>query len=177
MFSCTGMSAAPVSLDCAPKVSLPSTSGSIEVIRSRRRPSPGLSPRLARSKSCRRGCARSAAILLRLEADGAKLRLRSQLPLEDLAGRVARQLLHEHHIARNLETGEVRLHVVLHRLLRQPVAVARHYERLQPLPELRALDAPNRALLDLLVRGQRALDLTREQVLPAADDHFIVAPV
>ena len=54
---------------------------------------------------------------------------------------------------------------------------AEHDERLQSLPELLILDADRRGLLDLLVAGEQLLDLGREHVLAAGDDHLVVASV
>src|SRR4051794_2094115 len=58
-----------------------------------------------------------------------------QLLLQDLAGRVARQLVHELDLARHLVARELRLHLLLDLVLGRAVALARD-ERLQALAEL-----------------------------------------
>ena len=56
-------------------------------------------------------------------------------------------------------------------------ALAEDHERLQPLAELLVVDADHRDLLDRVVVGEQVLDLAREHVLAAGDDHLVVAPV
>ena len=85
-------------------------------------------------------------------ADGGATRAGAvEAPLEHLAGRVARQLVHEQDLAGHLEAGEVALDVVLHRLLVQAGARAQHHEGAQALAELLVADADDRDLFDLLV--------------------------
>ncbi len=52
-----------------------------------------------------------------------------------------------------------------------------HEEHPQPLAVLLVRNAHRRGLLDVLVRGEQLLDLAREDVLAARDDHLVVAPV
>ena len=54
---------------------------------------------------------------------------------------------------------------------------AEHDEGLQPLAELLVLDPDHRHLDDRLVVGEQILDLAREDVLAAGDDHLVVAAV
>src|SRR5450631_4138773 len=84
----------------------PSSSGSMGTSSSRRRPSPALSRSPARSKSWV-----SAAIVLQA-SDRPREASVLELALDHLAGRVAGQLLQEHHLAGHLEAGEVLLDVV-----------------------------------------------------------------
>src|ERR1700728_1923455 len=101
----------------------------------------------------------------------------AQLALEHLAGGVARQLIHEHDFARHLVAREVVLDVLLHRFLVQSRILACDDERLQALAELLVVHADHRGLLDALVAGEQVLDLAREHVLAAGDDHLVVAAV
>ena len=66
-----------------------------------------------------------------------------------------------------------RLEVVLGDL----VAVAQHDERTQALAEVRVLDADHRGVGDRRVGDEQLLDLAREDVLAARDDHLVVAAV
>jgi hypothetical protein len=50
-------------------------------------------------------------------------------------------------------------------------------DRLQALAELLVVDAEHRHLGDRLVAGEQVLDLAREHVLAARDDHVVVAAV
>src|SRR4051812_32368072 len=75
-----------------------------------------------------------------------------QLALEDLAGRVARQLLHEDDVARDLVAREVRLHVILQLRLGGVAPGVEDDERAQALTELLVLDADDGDLADGLVR-------------------------
>ena len=50
-------------------------------------------------------------------------------------------------------------------------------EGLQPLAELVVLDPDHRGLDHRLVVGEQVLDLAREDVLAAGDDHLVVAAV
>ena len=54
---------------------------------------------------------------------------------------------------------------------------ASDHEGLQPLAELLVVDADHRDLDDRLVVGEQVLDLAREDVLAAGDDHLVVAAV
>src|SRR3954463_5978932 len=107
---------------------------------------------------------------------GAVLFLLLELLLHDLAGRVARQLVDELDLARDLEAREIRLHVLLELVLAR-LAVAGHDERLQALAELLVLDADDRHVGHAVVLGEQVLDLAREDVLAAGDDHLVVAAV
>src|SRR4051794_4581440 len=98
-----------------------------------------------------------------------------ELPLEDLAGRVARQLVDEHDVARDLVAREVRLDVVSELVLRRRPARLDDDERAQPLAELLVLDADDGHVADRRVAGEQVLDLAREHVLAARDDHLVVA--
>src|SRR4051794_23282889 len=102
----------------------------------------------------------------------------SELTLENLASRVARELIEEHDLAWNLVAGEVLLHpgleVVLART-RRARAPADHDERLEALAELVVVDADRGDLDDRLVAGQAALDLLGGDGLTARPDHLVVA--
>src|SRR6202012_4563203 len=100
-----------------------------------------------------------------------------ELALEDLAGRVARQLVEEHDLPRDLVAGQVLTHVVADLVAAELGAGAQHHERPQALTEALVLDAARRGLDDPGVAGQQRLDLGREHVLAAGDDHLVVAAV
>src|SRR5215218_10446765 len=106
---------------------------------SRRRPSPDDSPSRSSSKtSVRWGMpSRLAARLLPLE-----------LALEHLPGGVARQLVHELDVARDLVSREVGLDVPLDLVLAQRRAVALDDDGLQALPVVLVVDAEHRHLGD-----------------------------
>src|ERR1700722_6461491 len=72
-----------------------------------------------------------------------------QLALEDLAGRVARKLVKEHHFARSLVAGEVVAHVLHDLFLRQLGSLTPDHKDLQPLAELLVRDTYSRDLDDL----------------------------
>ena len=59
----------------------------------------------------------------------------------------------------------------------QVLALADDDEGLQPLAELLVVDADHRGLVDRLVVAEQILDLAREDVLAAGDDHLVVAAV
>src|ERR1700753_2358807 len=82
-----------------------------------------------------------------------------ELTLEHLAGRVARQLVQEHDLARDLVAGQVLTDVVADLVLAQPGPVAPHPERPQPLAEALVLDADRRGLDDPHVTRQQILHL------------------
>src|SRR4051794_1658523 len=103
--------------------------------------------------------------------------LLGQFPLEDLARRRARQLVDEVDLARHLVAGQVGLHVVLELLLADLLALALDDDRLQALAELLVVDAEHGHVGDTLVAGEQVLDLGREDVLAARDDHVVVAAV
>src|SRR3954447_13048852 len=94
----------------------------------------------------------------------------SQLALEDLARRVARQLVVEDDVARDLEAREVLLDERAHVVLRQRVAVVDDDVRRQALAPAVVVDADDRDLADRLVAVEELLDLLREDVLAAGDD-------
>ena len=56
-------------------------------------------------------------------------------------------------------------------------AVASHHEHAQPLAELLVGNADGRGLEHPGMQVQEILDLSREDVLTAGDDHLVVAPV
>src|SRR4051794_37060953 len=103
--------------------------------------------------------------------------LLAQLSLEHLAGGVARELVDELDVARDLVAGEVGLDVLLDLVLGEVRAVLLDDDRLQPLAELLVVDAEDGRLPDALVAGEQVLDLLREHVLAARDDHVVVAAV
>jgi hypothetical protein len=78
-------------------------------------------------------------------------------------------------LARDLVAREVGLDVVLELVLRRARSPRAHDERLEPLAELLVVDADDRDLVDGVVIGEQVLDLAREDVLPARDDHLVVA--
>src|SRR6476619_3124442 len=86
-----------------------------------------------------------------------------QLPLEDLAGGVARQLVEEDDLPRDLVAGEVLLHPALEVLLGD--LPRGDHERLEPLAVVGVVDADCGDLDDGLVAGQAVLDLLGEDVL------------
>src|SRR3954469_23397534 len=127
-----------------------------------------------------RGCclllATAAALLLRrIAVLVLALLALLQLLLQDLAGRVARQLVHELDVLGHLVAREIRLHLRLDLILRRAAAPLRHDERLQPLAELLVVDADHGHLVDALHVRDQVLDLAREHVLAARDDHVVVA--
>src|SRR3954469_25408251 len=97
-----------------------------------------------------------------------------ELLLQDLAGRVARQLVHELDLPRHLVAREVGLHLLLDLVLRRPRPLLRD-ERLQPLAELLVVDADHGHLVHPVHLRDEVLDLAREHVLAAGDDHVVVA--
>src|SRR4051812_5778381 len=100
-----------------------------------------------------------------------------QLPLQDFSGCVARQLLEELDVARHLVARQVLLHILLDLVLGQLGAAGGDDERLQPLAEVRVLDAHDRGIRDLRVLREQLLDLAGIHVLPARDDHVVLAGV
>src|SRR5512142_2630249 len=118
------------------------------------------------------GAARARGLLGRLLG-----RALFQLALEDLPGGVARQLVDEHDLPGNLVVREVLLDVVLDLILAERCAVPQHDERLQALAELVVVNTDRGCLHDAFVRGEELLDLRREYVLAAEDDHLVVAAV
>src|SRR2546429_4445457 len=98
-----------------------------------------------------------------------------QLALDDLAGGVARQLVDELDLAWDLEAGEVGLDVPLDVLLAELLAVPGGHEGLERLAEPVVVHADHGDLADGVVLGQEVLDLGGKHVLPAGDDHLVVA--
>src|SRR3954447_4298616 len=98
-----------------------------------------------------------------------------QLLLQDLAGRVSRQLVHELDFLRDLVAREVGLHLRLDLVLGRAAASLGHHERLEPLAELLVVDADHCHLVDALHVRDQILDFAREHVLAAGDDHVVVA--
>src|SRR3954447_26340743 len=135
---------------------------------SSRRPSPDDSPSRPSSKTSVRW-----GMTSRLPAG----LVPSQLSLEHLAGGVAGQLVHELDVARDLVGGEVGLDEPPDLVLAQGGALAPDDDRLRPLAELLVRDAEARRLGDRLMAGEQLLDLGREDVLPARDDHVVVTAV
>src|SRR4051794_603212 len=97
-----------------------------------------------------------------------------ELTLEDLASRVAWELIEEHDLARNLVAGEVLPDPVLEVVLARRFGSDDH-ECLQALAELLVVDADRGHLDDGLVTREAVLDLLREDVLATRDDHLVVA--
>src|ERR1700756_4567523 len=100
-----------------------------------------------------------------------------QLPLDHLAGGVAGQFVYKDDLPRDLVAGQVLLDVVLDVVLGHLAARAQDDERPQALAELLVVDADRGRLLDRLVAAEELLHLGREHVLPAGDDHLVVAAV
>src|SRR2546423_11717857 len=98
-----------------------------------------------------------------------------QLPLEHLARRVARQLVDQDDLARDLVAREVVADVLLQRVRVGVAAVRRDHERAQPLPELVVLHADAGRLGDGGMGRERVLDLLGEDVLAAGDAHLDVS--
>src|SRR4051794_28617832 len=118
---------------------------------SSRRPSPDRRRRASRSKrSVRWGIAPQTLVLVLL--------LVPQLALEDLARRVAGQLVHEDDLARHLVARQVGLDEALEVLLRDVLALLRDDDRAQPLAEVVVVDAHDRDLLDGVVAREQLLD-------------------
>lgn len=88
-----------------------------------------------------------------------------------------RQLIDEHHVARNLVPGQIRFDVGLD-LLRVAVA-GRGWndEGAQPVSEFSVVDADDRRLTDIGTVSQQVLDLQREDVLTTGNDHVVVATI
>src|SRR6476661_4023254 len=89
--------------------------------------------------------------------------LLGELALQDLTRRVARKLLDEDDLARDLVARQVLLDVALQVLLTDFLALLLDNERHQPLPEV--------------LVGEQVLDLPWEDVLPAGDDHLVIPAV
>src|SRR5829696_4645968 len=121
------------------------------------------------------------AVVRRTPPPGALRRLLAlaspQILLQNLASRITRQLVEKLDLPRTLVGGEVRLDVGGQVLRGDLDLAANDDERLQPLPELLVLDPDHRDLLDRVVVGEQILDLAREDVLAAGDDHLVVAAV
>src|SRR5204862_78248 len=112
--------------------------------RARRRTAPrSARPRLPDRRSGSGPRARRASVAL------------GQLALEDLAGGVARQLIEELDLARDLVAREVGLHQVLELVGVDRRPARDHDEGLQALAELLVLDADDRHLVDRVVVGQQ----------------------
>src|ERR1700730_3351258 len=116
-----------------------------------RRPSPAASRSPARSKSWASADTHSRLLTWSFDLKPSGLGDRRQLPLEHLPGRIARQLIEEHHVARSLVARQVRFDVLLDRLLVQLGVVAQHDERLQTLTELLVGNSHDCGLLDVAV--------------------------
>src|SRR3954447_5356959 len=101
----------------------------------------------------------------------------SQLPLEDLAGGVARQLVEERHGLRHLEVRQVLAHVRPSLGLGEPGAGLLDDECREHLAELGVGHADHGGLVDLRVEVEQLLHLGGEQVLAAGDDHVVVTPI
>src|SRR5215204_7508874 len=84
-----------------------------------------------------------------------------QLALQDLAGRVARQLVDEDDLARHLVARQVLPHVALELVLGRLLAALEHHERAQALAEVLVLDSHGRDVAHGGVAGQPVLDLLR----------------
>src|SRR4051794_21846217 len=97
-----------------------------------------------------------------------------QLPAEHLAGRVARQLVHEAELARDLEAREVLPREGLQLFGGQRSSGRRHDERGEALAEALVGDTEDDGLLDARTAAQHRLDLGRVDVLSARDDHVVL---
>src|SRR5947209_2367897 len=137
--------------------------------RSSRRPSPELSLRPPRSNvSVRRGIAHEGSPAAAVSA---------QLALEDLARRVARELIHENDVAGHLVARQVGAHMVLQLGCADLAPRVKADEGTQPLAELLVTDADDRHLTDPREPGEQILDLAGEDVLTAGHDHVVVAAI
>lgn len=96
---------------------------------------------------------------------------------QQLTRRIARQLVDEHHVARNLVPGQVVLHVLLD--LRRILGRAGfgNNEGAQPFSELHVVNTDHCHLGDIGPGFEQVLDLLGEHVLPAGNDHVVVAAV
>src|SRR4051794_34919967 len=170
------ISALSMTIDCAPSSTGPPSSVSTAPNRTRQsgptRTSP-LSTAVGATHAVGSTCGRRPSCSTTTTARS--LLAVGELPLEDLAGRVARQLVDEDDVARDLVAREVRLDVVPELVLRRRPARLDDDERAQPLAELLVLDADDGHLADRRVAGEQVLDLAREHVLAARDDHLVVA--
>src|SRR4051794_10925848 len=171
------ISALSMTIDCAPSSTGPPSSVSTAPNSTRQsgptRTSP-LSTAVGATHAVGSTCGRRPSCSIST-ASGSLLPL-GELALQDLAGCVARQLVDEHDLARDLVAREVRLHVVLQLVLRRLAPGLDDDEGAQALAELLVVDADDRDLAHRLVRGEEVLDLAREHVLAARDDHLVVAP-
>src|SRR3954463_6920235 len=86
-----------------------------------------------------------------------------ELTFENLASRVARELIEEHEITRNLVAGEVLPHPALE-VVDAGSRVADHDKSLQPLAELVVVHTDRGHLDHRLVTREAVLDLLREHV-------------
>src|SRR4051812_5368756 len=143
---------------------------------SKRRPSPDRRCSRSRSNVSVRSAMPSKVAAAQPSRSAASLLL-LQLPLEDLAGRGPGQFVGEDDVARDLVGGEVRPDEVLELALGHLAARAGHDHRAQPLAEVLVLDAEHRRLGHRLVALEEVLDLAGKDVLPARDDHLVVAAV
>ena len=100
-----------------------------------------------------------------------------QDPSQQLAGGVAGQLVDEHHIAWHLVPGQVVLDVKLDLLGVLLRAGLENNEGTQPLSEVNVVDTDHGGVGDILTLDKQVLDLLREHVLTAGDDHVVVAAV
>jgi hypothetical protein len=76
----------------------------------------------------------------------------------------------------HLEAREVLANVRAHAVGVEVGVGLEHDEGSQALPVLVIVDADDRDVGDLGMIGQEVLDLAREDVLPAGDDHLVVTP-
>src|ERR1041384_1002496 len=100
---------------------------------------------------------------------------RAQLALEDLAGRVARQLGDERDPPRPLEVGQAGAAELDDLGLGDGVAVAHDDECVQRLAPLRVGHADHRGVDDRGVAVEEVLDLARVDVDAAGDHHVVLA--
>ena len=100
-----------------------------------------------------------------------------QVAPDDLAGGVAGKGVDEHHLAGHLVAGQPVPHVGPQLLGADVVAGTKDDEGLEALAELVVGHPDHDAFENGRVVGEEVLDLPRENVFTARDDHVVVPPV
>src|ERR1700733_2363970 len=98
----------------------------------------------------------------------------AQLPLEDLAGGVAWQLLEKDHFPRNFVAGQMIAHVDLDGVLVDAGVLLLDHERAQPVAPVLVIDTDRGGLHHVGMPTDQILDFGRKDVFAAGDDHLVV---